>query len=313
MNSNEQALYGEYLGRTIGGVTIVSFIGAGATSAVFSGFQRTLKRQVAVKVLPKATKSVIANHDLFMLEAELVAQLHHQNIVPIYEMGEDDQCYYQIVQLVSGEDLQHLMQRTSKNPIPQRKKLPLKHVIEYLSQVLDGLAYAHAEGVVHRDIKPGNILIDTKSNRPLITDFGLAITRWSPQKTNSQTIEGSPLYMAPEYVRGAAPTAGCDIYATGIILYQLIVGALPLTQRDPFKLLQKKYEHPEALFDLTPRQVDPAMPFGLERIIQKAIDINPLQRYQTAQEFKAALRTFETEMHTTVNAVSEVVYAYIGN
>jgi eukaryotic-like serine/threonine-protein kinase len=165
-----------FIGRELGTVTLLKVLGQGANGVVFAAFQRTLKRQVAVKVLPKSEALRQTSRELFLQEAEMVAALNHPNIIPIFEMGEAADCYYQVMQLVQGSDLETIIEKRLNNPLPTRRSLSVADSLNIMAQVLDGLGYAHDEGVIHQDIKPSNTLIEERSRRPLIADFGIATT-----------------------------------------------------------------------------------------------------------------------------------------
>jgi len=278
----------KFIGRTMGSVTLVSVLGEGGAAMVFSGFQRTLRRTVAVKIILKTNTSIIASSDRFRHEAELIASLNHPNIIPIHEMGEADDCFYQVIQAIQGEDLDSLVKRRQKNPLPSRQILPLSQTIDFMAQILDGLAYAHEEGVVHRDIKPANILIEARRGRPLIADFGIAQANWTDSAA-SDRIEGTPLYMAPEYLKGEEPDARVDLFAAGIMLYLLAAGSLPLAVRDPVELLKMKMNDPHSIFTERPSKASPMINASLERVILLAIEPDPRLRYQNGMDFKKDL------------------------
>jgi serine/threonine-protein kinase len=229
--------------------------------------------------------------ELFTQEAEMVAVLSHPNIVPIFEMGEADDCYYQVIQLVKGEDLDSIIKRKAKNPLPGQRTLAPDECISIICQVLDGLGYAHDEGVVHQDIKPPNVLIEQRSRRPLIADFGIAKTAQSEIREEG-TIVGSPLYMAPEHVASQTTDARSDIYSVGIMLYQMLAGDLPIIDREPMALLIRKIEAPDTLFSCSPSRATKAIDHALERIILRAIAANPDDRYESCALFNRELSEY---------------------
>ncbi|MBD3347308.1 MAG: protein kinase [Chitinivibrionales bacterium] len=281
-----------FIGRDLGTVTLLKLIGKGASGGVFLGFQRTLKRQVAVKIMPKSDKTTEASRELFRQEAEMVAVLSHPNIIPIFEMGEADDCYYQVIQVIKGQDLDSMIKNRLKNPIPTKRTIPLDDSIPLFMQALDGLAYAHAEGVVHQDIKPANILIEERTKRPLIADFGIARTRQSEVKQEG-VIVGSPLFMAPEQVERKDTDQRADIYSMGIVLFQTIAGKLPLADKNPMELLIKKIEAPEKVFTQKPSEVSQTINHHLENIILKAIAPSPDDRYQSCEEFREDVESYK--------------------
>lgn len=277
-----------YIGREMGTVTILRLLGQGAMAAVFIAYQRTLKRQVAVKILPKTASRSGQSREQFQQEAEVVAGLSHPNIVPIFEMGEEDDCYYQVMQLVKGLDLETTINNRLKHPVPAKRLFPARDSIKIVQQILDGLGSAHEEGVVHRDIKPANILMERQRNRPLISDFGIAQTLQSGNSSES-TVVGSPLYMAPECVSGNPVDWRTDIYSVAVILLRLLCGTLPLATRDAMALLAAKMESPERVFTTLPSQASPFIDEALEHIILRGLAPDPLQRHQSCAEFQEEL------------------------
>src|SRR5271157_2598652 len=138
------------IGRQFGTVVIIKELGRGTMGIVFLGFQKSLKRQVAVKVLSKSGEASESARQKFRDEAETIAALSHPNIIPIFEMGEEDEFYFQVMQLISGSDLHHILENQRKHPVPSKRVLPLTETLEIVAQVLDGLGYAHEEGIVHQ-------------------------------------------------------------------------------------------------------------------------------------------------------------------
>ncbi|MGA9237355.1 MAG: serine/threonine-protein kinase, partial [Desulfobacterales bacterium] len=221
---NAERLIGTQVGTSI----IIKELARGGMAIVFIAFQKSLKRQIAVKVLPKSLITA-KSAELFQQEAEAVAILSHPNIIPVYEVGETDEFLFITMQLVQGNTLAQYMQFAQKNPIPSRRVLPLPATLRVMIQMLDALDYAHSQGIVHRDIKPGNIMIEKHSRRPLVTDFGIV------QVLNSNTeaakaVHGTPLYMAPEQILGQDVDGRADIYAAGTMFYQMLVAELPLPE-----------------------------------------------------------------------------------
>lgn len=287
----------KYIGRTLGSVTILKLVGQGAMGAVFVGFQRTLNRQVAVKVLPKNEFTSDRSHELFHREAQMVARLSHPNIIPIFEMDESEDCYFQVMQLITGRDLETVIERKMRNPIPSRRTLSVAESIGITVQVLDGLGYSHGEGVIHQDIKPSNILIDDRSGRAVIVDFGIAKTGQVETKQYG-TVAGSPLYMAPERVGDRPSDHRVDIYAVGVVFFKMLTGNLPLAhvEHDVMALLAKKLTDPDAIFACRPSQASPLIDENLERIILMAIAGNPEMRYGTCATFKDDLLAYQEDL-----------------
>ena len=281
----------QYIGASVGTVTLVKLLGQGTMGAVYIGYQATLKRQVAVKILPKSLASSERARQMFRDEAETVGILSHPNIVPVYEMGETDDFFFQVMQLIVGHDLRTIIVKARKHPVPTKRILPFQETIQYICQVLDALGYAHEEGVYHQDIKPANILIDDRFKRPLVADFGIARTVWAEYSSTS-TLFGTPLYMSPEQASRAAIDGRSDIYSVGVILMEMTAGLLPTHKEAPVDLIKRKNADPDSFFTAKPSEINPSINCELESIIFKAIAAQPDNRFSDCLEFKAALEAY---------------------
>jgi eukaryotic-like serine/threonine-protein kinase len=263
------------VGHTLGAYQLIDRLGQGGMATVYRAYEPALDRYVAVKVLPQ----IFANDPNFMQrfrrEARVVAQLNHPNIVPIYHYGEDGGITYLVMRFVEGGTL---TQARGEIFAPDR-------AIRLLIPVAKALAYAHQQGVVHRDIKPGNVLL-SDGEWPLLADFGLAkMAAASTQLTQTGVGVGTPMYMSPEQCQGNAVDQRTDIYALGIMLYEMVTGEVPFRADTPMGILIKHISAPMP----PPRQVNPAIPEVLERIILKATAKSPEHRFQTAVEMATAL------------------------
>ncbi|MGD8344781.1 MAG: serine/threonine-protein kinase, partial [Desulfobacterales bacterium] len=218
------------IGKQIGTSIVLSELARGSMAIVFVAYQKTLKRRIAVKILPK---SFLTNKSatLFQQEAESAAILSHPNIIPIYEVGETKDFLFFTMQLIQGFPLTQLLNMAQKQVLPSKRLIPLKQTIQFVTQILDALQYAHQQDIIHRDIKPDNILIEKHSHRPIITDFGVAKVLREEKEDHSMML-GTPLYMAPEQIIGETRGARSDIYAIGIMLFQMLVPKLPLPEFD---------------------------------------------------------------------------------
>lgn len=284
--------YNKLIGRELGNVTILKELGHGNRGFVYTGFQKSLKRQVGIKILPKLDSTSQKQREQFREEAEIVAGLSHANIIPIFEMGEDDEFYFLIMQLVSGSDLNKLIKQRQKYPLPSKQILPLKQSINYLIQILDGLGYAHSQGVIHQDIKPANILIEHHSQRPLIADFGIAKTIQCARK-DPNVIIGSPVYLSPEQASGEDTDLRTDIYSVGVVLFKMLTGNLPRRQESVDQILTRKIEQPETFFTCPPSEASPIINKDLEQIILHAIEPSREKRYQDCFAFKDDVSMFQ--------------------
>ena len=281
----------QYIGTSINTVTLVKLLGHGAMGAVFIGYQATLKRQVAVKILPKTHASSTRAQQMFRDEAETVGILAHPNIVPVYEMGETGDFFFQVMQLVAGHDLRTILAKVRKHPVPTRRVLPRAETIQHICQILDALDYAHEEGIFHQDIKPANILIDDRFKRPLVADFGIARTIWA-EYSSTPMVLGTPLYMSPEQAAMSVVDGRTDIYAVGVMLFEMAAGGLPTHKEPSADMIRRKRTEPDSFFTARPSQINPLIDRDLEAIIATAIASLPENRFADCLSFKKALEAY---------------------
>ncbi len=208
------------IGEKVGSSTLLEEIARGSMGAVFVGYQSSLKRQIAVKVVPKSIITPLTAK-IFQQEAELAAILSHPNIIPVYEVGDAGDFLFLAMQLVKGKPLSYYIERSRKNVLPSRRTLPLNITLKIIISVLNALDYAHSQSIIHRDIKPENILIEGYNNRPIIVDFGLAQVSRKPDETSTMIV-GTPKYMAPEQILNSEVDGRADIYATATMLYEML-------------------------------------------------------------------------------------------
>jgi serine/threonine protein kinase len=282
------------IGRQFGTSTVVKELGRGNMAIVFIAFQQTLKRRIALKLLPEEFISPEAAAR-FQQEAEAAAILAHPNIIPIYEVGEVDGYLFMCMQLVEGNDLHQLITRVQKHPVPSKRILPLKATLNTVTQILDALAYAHDNHVVHRDIKPANILIEKHTRRPLISDFGMVrFTRGD--QIGEGKIQGTPLYMAPEQITGGEVGGKADMYAVGVMLMQMVTPALPVKDYSSlFAMLKDKKDATQGIFLKTASQLNPELRQHMDQIIAKATAYDPAQRFASCREFARILNWYRTK------------------
>ena len=280
------------LGQQVGTSTIISELARGGMAIVFIAYQRTLKRRIAVKILPKILmKPKVA--ELFQQEAEAAAILSHSNIVPIYEVGETKEFLFFTMQLIHGATLSQILNMVRKRVLPSKRILPLKQSIQIIIQILDALYYAHQQDIIHRDIKSDNILIEKHSQRPIITDFGVAKVLRQEDEDCSM-IRGTPLYMAPEQIIGETKGAQTDIYAAGVLLFQMLVTELPLPKFDsPDAILKYKLLNKNGFFLKKPSELNPFLNTEMDKIIEKSIAYEDTKRYANCQEFKSKLKLYK--------------------
>ena len=261
----------------IGKYAIQAILGKGATGLVYRGFDPGIKRPVALKVI---TKSLLDPADLeyvisrFRHEAEAVGRLTHPRIAAIYDFIETEELACIVMELVNGKSLAHHLKEVTQ--------YGFKDTWEIVRQILDGLAYSHGQGVIHRDLKPGNILIND-DGRIKITDFGVARIDTSTL-TVMGDIVGTPHYMAPEQFGGQEATPRTDIYQVGVMVYELVTGSRPFTGNNVEILRRVTNDRPA-----NPSTINPKVTWQLDWVVQKALAKDPAERFGSAREFADAL------------------------
>ena len=269
----------EIMFEKLGKFHIKKVLGQGAMGEVYLGEDPSIGREVAIKtILPSAAQGDEAN-ERFAREAKAAGALNHPNLVTIYEFGEDQGVMYIAMELVPGHDLQELLQDQS---------LTQTEVLEVLSQVCDGLDFAHRQGIVHRDIKPTNIRVqrDGKKLRTKVMDFGVARVANSDM-TATGMVMGTVSYMAPEYIRSGKPDPRSDLFAVGVILYEALSGRKPFSGDTTPTILYKIVNEPPEPIDLSMLQgISPLV----RSVLDKGLSKDPDTRYQTGEAFARALR-----------------------
>ena len=284
MPSIESIKVDHLVGTQVGTSTIIRELARGGMAIVFIAFQRTLKRQIAVKILPKSLLTPKAAA-LFQQEAEAAAILSHPNIIQIYEVGENEEFLFFTMQLVQGNALTKYMKMAKKNILPSKKTLPLEMTIQILIQTLDALDYAHSQEIIHRDIKPGNILIEKHTQRAILTDFGVAKVLRGDD-SDKPIVQGTPLYMAPEQILGLELDGRADIYAVGTMFFEMLVVQLPIPKfKSKVSLVKQKVLNKEGIFQKKPSELNPNLKEDMDRIVLKAVAHNPDHRYGSCREF----------------------------
>jgi len=279
------------IGQEVGTSTLLKELARGGMAAIFIAYQRTLKRQIAVKILPKSLLTPLAA-ELFQQEAESAAILSHPNIVTIYEVGEVEGFLFITMQLVNGRSLFDYITMARKHVLPSKRILPLKATIKIITDVLDALDYAHSQDIIHRDIKPANILIEAHTKRPIVSDFGLATTTRGSEQ-DSSVITGTPTYMAPEQILNDPSDGRTDIYATGVMLFEMLVSRLPLPKYSTaMELLKMRLKLKERLFQKKPSEMNPILTREMDDIVFKATAHDPENRYATCREFLEAIKVY---------------------
>jgi len=218
------------IGRTLGNFEIIDEIGRGGMGVVYRAKQVSLNRVVALKVFTPEMAQSETSAERFHREALSMARLSHPNIVDVIEVGEEDGTQYFAMQLVEGGSLSDL--------IRERGSLSSERAADLAAQIADALDHAHANGIIHRDIKPDNILLNAHG-RAVVTDFGIAKMTEVSQLTQTGSAIGTPDYMPPEVLRGNPLDGRADIYSLGVVLFQMITGRAPFTATTPFDVASK--------------------------------------------------------------------------
>ncbi|MHB8668863.1 MAG: protein kinase domain-containing protein [Burkholderiales bacterium] len=262
----------------IGKYEIQGILGRGGMGAVYKGFDPAISRAVAIKTIVKSSLDAGELQHLlarFRHEAQVVGRLAHPGIVQIYDYGEDDELAYIVMELVNGKSLhEHLLQHASYD---------LREVGEIIRALLDGLGHAHAAGVVHRDVKPSNIMIN-KDGGIKISDFGIAHTE-SSELTQHGDVLGTPHYMSPEQFLGLPVGVPADLYAVGVIAYDLLTGTKPFVGSTATVMQQVLNQRPA-----DPSSLNPKLSARIDQVLQRSLAKKPEQRFQSAREFSEAFR-----------------------
>jgi serine/threonine protein kinase len=258
------------IGRKLGQYEVVGLLGRGGMATVYKGYQASLDREVAIKVLPPHPGMDDQFIERFRLEARTIGNLQNPNILPLYDYGTEENILYLVMAYVSGGSLADYLDG----------KLDPKRVEKWLREIASGLDFAHRKGVVHRDIKPGNILIDSDGHA-LLADFGVVKMLASGANLTGTSIVGTPAYMSPEQGQGIDVDGRSDVYSLGVMAYEMLTGQHPYRADTPMQTILKHITDP--IPDIL--QANPDLPTGLGVVIEKVLAKTPQDRYQTAVEF----------------------------
>ncbi|MFD1176179.1 Stk1 family PASTA domain-containing Ser/Thr kinase [Paenibacillus puldeungensis] len=285
------------IGHELGGrYQIIERIGGGGMALVYKAQDILLNRNVAIKVLRQQFVNDEEFIRRFRREAQSAASLSHPNIVSVYDVGQEDEVHYIVMEYVEGQNLNEI--------IKERAPLQVDEAVRIASQIADALDHAHHNQIIHRDIKPHNILIG-RNGRVKVTDFGIARAVTSATITQTGSVVGSVHYFSPEHAKGVATGEKSDLYSLGIVLYQMLTGRLPFFGESPISVALK---HLQEHFD-EPRMVNPMIPQSVENIILKSMRKNPAERYQSAKEMLRDLETCllpERQTEPKLNFIDDV-------
>jgi tRNA A-37 threonylcarbamoyl transferase component Bud32 len=268
----------ELIGKSFGPYKVLDKIGEGGMAVVYQAYQESLGRYAAIKVL----RSELARDEEFVArfrrEALAVAQLNHPNILHVYDAGVANGVYYIAMGFVDGGSLKDMIAHGPVEP---------NYAASIGAQLADALDYAHKQGIIHRDVKPSNVLM-TRDGRPMLTDFGIAKALYeSAALTRTGASIGTPEYMAPEQIQGQPVDGRTDIYSLGIVLYEMLTGWAPFSTPTPVATLYKQVNEPPPPL----HQVNVNVPDWLEGVVGRALVKRPEGRYQQAAELATALRS----------------------
>lgn len=261
---------------------IIRTIGEGGMANVYLAYDTILEREVAVKILRGDLSSDEKFIKRFQREAKAASSLNHPNIVEMYDVGEDEGNYFIVMEYVNG--------KTLKSLIKKRGALSLSEVIDIMLQLTSGIACAHESYIIHRDIKPQNVMI-LEDGRVKITDFGIAVALKSNELTQTNSVMGSVHYLPPEQANGSGATVKSDIYSLGILMYELLTGKLPFKGDNAVEIAIKQMK--DRLPSITAQ--NPNIPQSVENVVLRACAKNPKNRYASALEMHEDLKTVLSE------------------
>ncbi|WP_052807448.1 Stk1 family PASTA domain-containing Ser/Thr kinase [Risungbinella massiliensis] len=270
-------------GKKLGGrYEIISRLGGGGMAVVYKALDHSLGRYVALKILSESLSNDNEFVRRFSREAQAAASLSHPNVVNVYDVGKDGYTYYIVMEIVEGPTLKQYIQQKGVVPTDEAALIAIR--------ICDGLAHAHENQIIHRDIKPHNILLDQKGGRVKVTDFGIARAASSSTITQKGAVMGSVHYFSPEQARGGLTGEKSDIYSLGIVMYEMLTGQLPFDGDQAISIALMHLQNPVT----DPRQINPNIPDNFAKILLRALEKDPEMRYTSVRammkDIQSALR-----------------------
>jgi serine/threonine-protein kinase len=279
------------LGRTIHTYRIEELLGEGGMGTVYRAVDTVLGRDVALKVLHPALVRQASFLERFRSEARVLARLNHPNVAVLHNFLEVDDDLVMVMEYVEGLNLDALLRRRGK--LTPAEALPL------VRQALEGLHHAHRRGILHRDLKPANLMV-TPDGQVKVMDFGIAKVAGAQRLTQANHLVGTLEYLAPEQVRGEEPSPASDLYAVGVLLYELLTGRVPFAGTSDYTLMDRILrEKPTA-----PIKLNAALPKALDEVLRRSLDKNPADRYPDARALSAALAEVVPSLHVDFMALT---------
>ncbi len=275
----------ELIGKTLGKYQIVIRVGRGGMARVYKAYQASLDRYVALKVLHGHLAEESDFIERFEREATAVARLRHPNIVQVYDYDDQDDLYFIVMEFIEGPTLKaELAERRKRSNEDGENQFSLDEVSRIVGTLADAIDYAHSRGMIHRDLKPGNIMFSSDGD-VLLTDFGLARMVYSTRHTKTGALSGTPAYMSPEQVQGTRVDARSDTYSLGVITYEMLTGRVPFEADTSYAIMSKHVTDPVPM----PSELNNSIEPEVESVLLKGLRKDPEDRYQTAGEFAGAL------------------------